>query len=244
MSRRFWTDEERNLLRTHYGRRPTRWLAEQVGRSEQAVRIRAEVLGLAKRRVVPAGLLDFIRARHAAGLLDTEICREWSALRPADRVCRKSITAYRKRLGLPHHDDRLHAVRQDCQRKQLQTLRITSIAVLAQRRVRRPAIEAGLPTDLRPLEVRVFEVLRRGGYWTRAEIAAEIGYVARGRASQRSWFKVPYGSQSALANLVIRGLVRRTLGRTRKGGGKGRTAYEYWVPIDVLQRLRPRSLIA
>ena len=96
-----------------------------------------------------------------------------------------------------------------------------------------PAADAGrqsvlAPDNLRPLELRIYQVLRTGGYWTRQEIARAIG-VRHDR--QRKWFGCRYGSRSALGNLVARGMVRRTVHRTRKMGGKGRSAYEYWVPI-------------
>lgn len=244
MGRRRWSEAELEVLRRGYGHVPTARLAEQLDRSEKAVGIAASVCGLTRRRIMPEGLLEFIRARHAAGLLDTEIQAGWNAEHPDATVCRKTVAYHRRKMGLATNETRLAEKRRAGYRRQLETLRITSLAVLAQRRQRRPAVEAGLPTDLRPLEVRVFQVLRRGGYWTRAEIARECGYQRCDRTAQREWFKCKYGSQSALSNLVNRGLVRRTVGRTRRRGGKGNTAYEYWVPLDVLQRWQPRSKIA
>lgn len=106
----------------------------------------------------------------------------------------------------------------------MEVLGLAGFHVLAKRRQQRFAREAGLPLDLRPLEVRVFQVLRQGEYLTRAEIAERLGHAT---SCQRT----------ALDNLVDRGLVRRSAKRTRKLGGKGRTAYEYWVPLEVFRQL-------
>lgn len=243
MSGRKWTAEELDLVRTWYKRRTTKWLAGQVGHSFDAVRQQAVLLGVHKPRVVPAGLLEFIRDCHGRGMLDTEIHSAWLAAHPDSTIDRKSVCNYRHKLGLPVNAARRVEVRRQAYQTQLQVLGIAGLNVLAARRQRRPALEAGLPADLRPLEVRIFVALRSGGYMTRQEIAAAIGVQSD---RQRTWFKCRYGSQSALDNLVKRGLVRRTSGRTRKlpDRGKGCTAYEYWVPMDVLQRWGKRSRIA
>lgn len=238
MSGRPWSEADRQLVRAHYKQRSTARLAQQLGRSETAVRLQADALGLCKRRRIPEGLLEFIRSRHAAGDLDTDIHAAWIELRPEAAVTRESVRNYRYRMGLPVNAERRLERRRAAHRKQLQTLRIDSLRVLAQRRVRRVASQAGLPLDFRPLEVRTFLALRAGGYMTRQEIAHAIG-VRSGQ--QRSWFKCRYGSQSALDNLVDRGLVRRSNARTRKLGGKGRSAYEYWVPLDVLKKYPAKS---
>ena len=241
MSGRLWTDEELDLLRTHYKHRPNA-VAGSAGRTQRAGGPdQGRGPGAGQAANPAGGAAGVIRARHQAGRLDSEIHAEWIAAHPEAQLCRKSVRNYRRKLGLPVNAERRLEVRRAAYQKQLAVLGIPSIQVFAVRRQRRIAMQAGLPLDLRPLRVRVFEVLRGGGYWTRQEIAAAIG--ARNDC-QRTWFKCRYGSQSALANLVHRGLVSRTVGRTRKGGGKGQRAYKYWVPIDVLQRLRPRSMIA
>ena len=83
------------------------------------------------------------------------------------------------------------------------------------------------------MDVRILQAWSDGQYHTRQEIAAAIGCRTD---KQRAWFKCRRGSQTALHNLVERGLVKRTLGRTRKVGGKGGTAFEYWIPLDVLRK--------
>lgn len=45
-----WTSDLDALVRLHYRRRSTRWLAHQIGRSEKAVRHRAEQLGVSVTR--------------------------------------------------------------------------------------------------------------------------------------------------------------------------------------------------
>lgn len=243
MSGRKWTSEELELLRSEYKRRSCKSLGDQLGRSAAAVGQQAVLLGLHQPRLVPPGLLEFIRDCHGRGMLDTEIHSAWLADHPDSTIDRKSICNYRHKLGLPVNAARRVEVRRQAYQTQLQVLGIAGLNVLAARRQRRPALEAGLPADLRPLEVRIFVALRAGGYMTRQEIASAIGVKSD---SQRTWFKCRYGSQSALDNLVRRGLVRRTSGRTRKlpDRGKGCTAYEYWVPMDVLQRWGKRSRIA
>jgi hypothetical protein len=84
-------------------------------------------------------------------------------------------------------------------------------------------------------------VMADGEFRTRREIAELTGQVKK---QQRWWFKVGYGSQSALANLVNRGMLRRSAKRIRKRGGKGQTAYEYWMPLDVLRIKKHRRVSA
>lgn len=238
--KRPWTIDDLITLRELYGRKTAKQLGRQLGRSASAVMLKANALGLSRRYGAPAGLLDFIRQQHAAGYLDTDIHSQWMAnhgqLYPVDR---KSIRNYRAGLGLPVNSERRLQRRRDAHRKQLETMGIASLQVLAVRRQRRAALQSGWPLDLSPLEVRIMDALQDGQFRTRREIAEAIGARCE---KQRTWFKCRRGTKTALGNLVVRGLVRRTAGRTRKGHGKGATAYEYWIPLDVLRNRKRRSL--
>lgn len=46
-----WTDEERNYLRNHYGRKSARVIGEHLGRSTSAVAMQAAFLGITKKYV-------------------------------------------------------------------------------------------------------------------------------------------------------------------------------------------------
>jgi predicted transcriptional regulator len=233
MGGRAWSEEDIATVRALHGKRTLKQIAEMLGRTWRGVANVAYELGIIKQYGAPDDVLEFIRAQHAAGKLDAEIEREWNAQHPDRPVKRRNVTNWRRNLGLPINREALLRCKRAAYERQMRVLGISSFNVLAARRQRRVAIKAGLPLDLRPLEVRIFQVLLRGGYWTRQELAEAIGSY---RKKQRSWFKCRYGSKSALDNLVDRGLVKRTEHRTRKMGGKGRTAYEYWVPLDVMRR--------
>jgi DNA-binding CsgD family transcriptional regulator len=242
--KRPWTDEDEATLRTLYGKKTCQQIGRLLMRSAASVQQHAQALGLSRKYGPDPALLAYVAQEHAAGRLDTEIASGWQAMHPELYVCRESVSYYRRKvLGLPINEHRRLEVRRDAQRKQMAVLRISSFADLARRRHRRFVLQSGWPIDLKPLEVRVLNVLaERGGYMTRKEIARGIGCRS---PDQRDWFKCGYGSQTALGNLMRRGLIRRSNGRTRKGQGKGGSSYEYWIPLDVLRKYRkPKSMLA
>jgi predicted transcriptional regulator len=237
--KRAWTAEEIATVRELYGHKTAAQIGRKINRSANSVLQQGSKLGLNRRYGADPALLAYIREQHAAGLVDTDIARGWQALHPDQHVCRETIAWYRrKKLGLQVNRQRILEIRRAGYAKQLRTMGIESFAVLARRRQRRFVLRSGWPADLYPLDVRILQALSDGQYHTRQEIAAAIGCRTD---KQRAWFKCRRGSQTALHNLVQRGLVKRTVGRTRKVGGKGGTAFEYWIPLDVLRKYVHRN---
>jgi hypothetical protein len=186
----------------------------------------------------PEDLQQFISDRHAQGLLDTEITEQWNAANPGRTIGRRNLCYVRRSLlGLPVNAERRQDVRRLAQRRQMEVLGVTRFADVAKRARRRAAMRAGWPVDLRPAELRILAVMEDGEHRTRTEIAAAVGE----RGDARHWFKCKYGSQSALANLVSRGLLRRSRLRMRRVGGKGCSQHEYWMPLDVLASRKNRQ---
>jgi len=240
--KRKWTDEENEALRAGWKRGCVASFAKRFGRSKTSVSQHATWLGLAiyRKRTCDPELLEFIREQHAAGLLDTEMHRAWNDAHPSDPVTRERICYVRRKfLGLDKNHDQLKACKQRAYKRQMEVLGIKSMPDLWERHMRRQALKHGWPADVRPLEIQILDVMLDGEFRTRAEIAAAIGLRSN---NQREWFKTSSGSQSAIANLVNRGLLRRSSRRTRRSrtGGSGRTSYEYWMPLEV-RRSRPRQ---
>ena len=241
--RRRWTAEEDDRLRAGWNRGCVAKFAKQLGRSKAAVMQRASVLGLAQyhRGEVDPQLADFIRQQHADGMVDTQIHRLWLSFHPDKPITRERVCYVRRRfLKLGRNEDALKRIKRAAYETQLRTLGVRSVSDLSRRHWRRQAIRKGWPPELSPSECRIADLMLDGRFRTRAEIAAALGWT---QTHQRCWFKTKRGSQSSVSNLLAMGLLRRTAGRTRKGHGKGRTAYEYWMPLDVI-RARPKRRMA
>jgi hypothetical protein len=239
MSGRPWTEDELDYLRTHFGRNRCKRIGRQINRSAAAVALKANEIGLRllpwRRGEPPADLIEFMRQQHAAGLLDTDIARAWNAAHPDRKIERRTLCYYRRKLGLPVNETARVERRRAGQRRQMQVLRIDSPVELCRRFHRRAAVRAGWPPDTTPLELRILAVMKDGQPRCRADIAELIGQSHR---PQRWWFKCKVGAQSALANLVRKGLLKRTQARIQKRPGKGNTRYEYWMPLAVLRERR------
>lgn len=238
--KRKWTAADEQLLRDNWSFGCVRRLAQQLGRSKASVMQHAATLGLAlwRREYCEPELLDFIRAQHAAGLIDTQIHRAWLAEHPDSTIKRERVAYVRRRfLKLPRNEDTLREVKRASYERQMEVLGVESLPQVWVRHLRRQAIRQGWPPDLGPLECRILNVMLDGQYRTRAEIAAALGLRPEAKTT---WFKTSSGSQSGISNLLNRGLLRRSQRRMRKLGGKGSTCYEYWMPLDVI-RSRPRQ---
>jgi hypothetical protein len=244
MSGREWTQEDVDLLRANYKHGAAERLSGRMGRSAQAIRQKARGLGLMiqshRRGEYPPDLVAFIRERHAAGKLDCEIAAEWNRSRRGIHVERRKVGYLRTRvLGLPLHAERILERKRDGYRTQLQTLSAGSLTDITRRARQRRSMESGWPISLglRPLEVQILDVLGDGALHTRLEIAETLGTAHRPR---HEYFCAKYaeaGGGCVLNHLVRRGLVRRSRGRSRRRAGKGRSQFEYWLPIETL-RLR------
>jgi hypothetical protein len=128
----------------------------------------------------------------------------------------------------------LRKSKQASYRKQCETLRVEGIHEVFKRHLQRESRRDGWP-GAKPLERRILKVMQDGQYRTRVEIAAAINQQKR---SQRWLFKCRYGSKSALCNLVQRGLLKRSRKQVRRGTGKGYSAYEYWMPLEVIRGVK------
>jgi hypothetical protein len=235
-----WTPEQTAVLIEHYGKRTCDWIARRIGRGGRSVYLKAAAMGIARKYGQPEDRIAFVRQQHAAGLLDSEICRAWNQQHPDRETNRRTINYIRMRLlKLPVNESRRLEKRREGYRSQMAKLGIAKLPDIQARIRKREALRAGFPADLRPLEVRIASLMADGQYRTRQEIAAGTGVKSD---KQRKWFSCRYGSQSALDNLVDRGLLKRTTGRIRRlpNGGNGRTCFEYWMPLDVLRKHRQR----
>ena len=236
-----WTPDELEVLRSRYGRASTADIARALGRSVPSVHTAAVRYGLGKRRQPPPkALLELIAERHAEGWMDGEIMHAWNAANPRQSVERRTVGNYRRRLGLPgnaHNDRHRQQVARRLQ-SQLQRTGAVSLAELASRRFRLRVAAQGWPAGIRitPSELRVLEFMADGQPHTRREIAAELGH-----GNARHDLKTREPGQSLTASLVRKGLLRRTRGRIRKRRGKGRSEYEYYIPLQVLQRRREKN---
>ncbi len=236
MSRRLWTEEETEYLRAHYGRNRWKAIGRKLGRTPSAIAQKASLLGLKqiawKKGEPPAELLAFIREQHAAGALDSDMARQWNAEHPGQQVQRRSLCYLRHTMGLLKNKESLRERRREGQRKQLEVLGVSRFQDLGRRFRRRRAASAGWPEGTTPLEMRILDVMLDGELRDRTELAEAIGH---DHLQQRHFFKTRTGAQSALANLVRKGLLRRTAKRMRRGVGKGRSRFLYWMPMDVIR---------
>lgn len=234
MNGRLWTGEEVAFLRAHYATQTGKWIGRRLGRSLSCVHQAARQRGLArKREPAPEALLSLIRDRHAAGWVDSEIMRAWNEANPERSVSRESVGNYRRALGLDSNKGNAR-YRQQVRERTAEQLRRAGVPRLVDLRVRanrREAIRSGWPHHLTPNEVQVLNLLADGMPRTRREIALELGK----DPDPRNAFKTKRTGKSVTASLRYDGLLRRSQRRVRKDGGKGHTAYEFWIPLQVLQ---------
>lgn len=229
MGGRRWTNDELELLRQQYGKKPNKRIAAALGRSVTSVRKEAESLGLRINRSANwwrGELEQFVRRGVAAGKLDSWISREWNAAHPGNRIQRRFVAYVRTRLELPRDKQlvTLHGVRVAAAKKQLETLNAKSFAHINERHMRRLAIGRGWPIGCSKTECDILDMLLERGQMTRREMGELLG---RGDKPQKTVMPRASKSGDLLGRLQRKGLVSRSKGRPFRGTGRGRSAAVY-----------------
>lgn len=216
--RRFWTDDERVILRRLYRKAITIDIAKRLSRTTRAIHHQADLLGLVEPKTrIDARFLAKLKQLHARGWTDSEIANELGCAR---RVAGK----YRRHLGLPsnrvsaHYRARVAAKT----REQCKAAGVASLAEVRALAFRSRARRAGWPEDLPPRAIEILDALESRGPLTRREIADAIGMEWHGsRASLKA-----RGNSTYLAELMDRGLVV-SLGKVVRGTGRGHSVQLY-----------------
>ncbi len=222
--KRLYSAEEVDVVRKLYGSMPAADIAAKLGRTVSSVYQVADRLGVCTRQVplLTPATERIIRDGHAKGWTDTTIGEQLG-------LDRRTLCDLRQRLGLPSNalsDWRRKRVAAKT-REQLEAAGLDNLAQLRAKTFRERAREAGWPEDLRPRAVQILNALWDNGPMSRREIADAIGMPWKG--SRKSLVSNdPEGSY--LAHLMARGLVV-SLGRVRKGKGKGHSTQLYTLPL-------------
>lgn len=234
-ARRGWSWQEDETLRRCWGQMARVDIAHQLSRSVEVCDARARKLGLTRRYFKRTPEADArIRELHAQGLTDPEIADKLGAER-------HTIGDARKALGLPSNGDpRNPRMRQKISngvKRQCERLGVPNMAHLRLKRWAERARELGWPDDLRPRHLQILHALYHVGPMTRRELADAIGMPWKGSRQSLS-SNDPEGSY--LAHLQARGLVI-SLGRIRKGNGRGRSTCVYSLPLHVQPQPQPST---
>lgn len=221
--RRFWTDNERDVLRAEYGRTPACALAERLDRTTRAVYQEATKLGLVEVQF-RADDTFFVEARrlNAEGHSDTEIAERFGCDRHA-------VSRHRKRMGLPSQSfssRRRQKVRERTN-AQCAAVGVNSVGALRSLVFKLRSIESGWGENLRPRHIQILDLLSARGPQSRRQIAEALGMPWKG---SRHSLKSNDDEGSYLAHLMARGLVV-SLGRIVKGRGKGYSTNLYCLAI-------------
>lgn len=166
---RYYTDQERQLIRDLYATHTAAEIAERLhgtGRAALAINRMAQKLGLRKEGRHSAEVLDLVRRLHQEG-------KTWRQIADASGLSFDQVKHIGKRLKLPTHPDRERGRRSVA--SQLKTLGLSKVTELRTRAYRNYARECGWPEDLRPREVQILNVLAEHGPKTGLELAAAIG---------------------------------------------------------------------
>lgn len=218
---RYYTDEERDLIRELYDTHTAAQIAERIhGKPSAAASIfrMAQKLGLRKAPPRLADeLLDQVRNLHAEG-------KTWSAIAAETGLKYDQAKHIGQRLGLASNPDPTRGRRSVS--SQMQTLQISSPAELRTLAYRKYARECCWPEDLRPREVQILNVLAEHGPKTGLELAAAIGartdLINRGNGGGRKWLAGNGPGGTYTATLRRRGLIYYA-GRYQAGRGKGKS---------------------
>ena len=178
MSRRRYDPLELEFLRDNYAKRGGEACAAVLIRSPRSVYQKARELGL-NRTIPPVSREDDKRIRKLCG---EGLCNKCIGKIMNRRRC--TIRRRRRRLGLPDLAGKsmqptcrscTEAVRQKTQ-EQCRQAGVASLAEIRSLEYRKFAEENGWPSDLRPREVQILNVLAsRGVPMTRLELAEAIG---------------------------------------------------------------------
>lgn len=240
LERHKFSREDRELIRSQYGKKTTAELAERIGGSVRQIWTLAKRMGLTKRQFVwTEEAIGTVKSLHAASYSDAEI----GDVLKCDR---KFVGKMRRRLGLPRlcgraGDDWPARLRERVRAKAAEQCRNAGVANLGELRTlsyKKFAAENGWPSDLRPRAVQILNLLAyRGVPLTRRQICAGIGmrWVGSRKSLVSNDKKGTY-----LQALVDRGLVVR-LDRIAIGNGKGFSVYLYTLGSEALRILQEKA---
>lgn len=219
---RFWTPGDIALLRASYGTVATMEIARCLDRTIHQVYNQAHSLGLTipKRLVFRNGGENLLRHRHAEGWTDNEIASEL-------KVERGFVSHMRRHLGLPSNraSERTKARVRAATVRQCEAAGVANLAELRSQVFHQRATASGWPICLRPVHVRILDVLWEHGPMTRREIAAAAGFPWKGSGTMGS--RDPGGG--LLPYLLRLGLVIKLA--SLPGKGRGRHWCVYSLPL-------------
>jgi transposase len=204
-------------------------IAAALGRSYSSISQLKERLGLtSKQPDFGPKFQAFVRKQNAAGWSDAQIAEEYGCER-------HTIGYWRARLKLPKV---LHSAHQRQRvaartREQCRTAGVRSLAEIRRLAFRKYARKAGLPDDLLPRDVQIFNFLLKNGPQTRRAICDGIGVPWKG---SRQSLHSNHQEGSSLAHMMKRGMVV-DLGRVVKRSGKGKSVHLYSVPLPVAEQI-------
>jgi hypothetical protein len=217
MTRRDYTEAEKNLVRQSYQATSAADLARQLGMPGHPGRVYrlAGQMGLTKWPRWPPATLATVATLHAEGLTDVDIARKTG-------LQRRQVSQIRtERLRLPVNAAAIYAAQLRGIASQRRTLGIRSAGELRALSHRRYAVENGWPADLRPREVQVLNALAVHGPQTLRELAERLAMATDKRNASHGGPRLlascngPGGTYTA--SLMRRGLVMR-----QRRGQKGR----------------------
>lgn len=229
MTRR-WQETEIDYLRRHYGKRPAKEIASELGRPLHQVYGAADRYGLSEpQRGLPDEFHSILRLFHERGWSDAEIAEFWQLQGwPFDR---RSICDHRRALGLPSNalSERRRRRVAAKTREQCRQAGLRSLAEVRCQAFERFARARGWPADLPPRCVQMLDVMYERGPMTRRQLAAAIGMPWKG-SKKTMVGSVPGGTY--LAFLMRRGLVVK-FRKVVKQPGSGRNVDLYQLPLHV-----------
>lgn len=199
-----WTPEEEEIVRQEYGKTPMADLATRLGRTRDALSLRARLLGVGTKRPLNgrhdlrAAIFDLIRS----GFSDQEIAERFG-------VSRENIRYHRTTAAIPGNQCHpRQAARKRNAGHRMQTKFPSNWRDKAQSAADTFARESGWPTGLRMREVQILNYLAgRGIPASRRDIsdALEIAHVAESRAPRMQ----SRAGSGYLPHLISLGLVTR-----------------------------------
>lgn len=242
VTRRFWTDAERETVRRHTGTLPATEIVKLLpGRTISGVYQAQRKLGLTRsRRDLGPEFDGFIRAKHALGWSDREIADEWNSLHhDADNggwgpIRRLVAGVHRRAMGLPHNawSDRQRDRVRAKTLEQCAAAGVDSLGAL-RGKVLKDRVEAmGWPRDLQYREGQILSLIWDRGPLTKKDICEALGMPFRG-AQNTLGGNAPGGTY--LATLIRRGLLV-SFPRAVRTGRKGGNVDLYSLALDIQRR--------
>jgi hypothetical protein len=242
---RFFTDQQKSLVREHYGRMPTKELAASIGRSVQKIYALAHRMGLDQGVHWPPGqrqaLRNYIAARHAEERSDGEIARGWNAEHPELSTDRRWVSEVRKdQCRLPAHgmrSKRFRARVAEKTKEQLVKAGLPSIGYLRLEAYKSFCVRQGWPQVSRPRLAQILNLLYEQGPKTLPEIAAAIGVRWRTDKRHPNGIGLPGNGPggSYTAELTRLGLVVRLGRKAKYGPGRGQRRFLYAMAPGVVR---------